>query len=112
MGFKYSTITDNYGTGTNIRSTSPKTYRGDSIQVTAQVGASAYTFTEGSEIYNSVHSQLQNVSPGTNVLLGSELMIAQRFQVLINFMLVLQLNIQALISMLFPSLVLMNINAI
>ena len=69
MGFKYSTITDNYGTGTKIRSTSPRTYRGDSIQVTAQVGASAYTFTEGSEIYNSVHSQLQNASPGTNVLL-------------------------------------------
>ena len=69
MGFQYSTITKYYGTGTNIRSTSPISYKGDSFQVTAQVGASAYTFTGGSEIYTSVHNQLQKASPGTNVLL-------------------------------------------
>ena len=69
MGFQYSTITKYYGTGTNIRSTTPISYKGDSFQVTAQVSASAYTFTAGSEIYNSVHSQLQKASPGTNVLL-------------------------------------------
>ena len=69
MGFQYSTITKYYGTGTNIRSTSPISYKGDSFQVTAQVGASAYTFTGGSEIYTSVHNQLKKASPGTNVLL-------------------------------------------
>ena len=69
MGFQYSTVTQYYGTGTNIRSTSPISYKGDSFQVTAQVGASSYTFSQGSSIYNSVHSQLSKAAPGTNVLL-------------------------------------------
>ena len=69
MGFPYSTIINNGGSGTNIRSTSPKSYGGHSIQVTAQVGASSYTFKPGTDIYNSMHSQLKNASPGTTVLL-------------------------------------------
>ena len=31
MNFPYSTIAPSYGTGTNIRSTSPRTYSGDSF---------------------------------------------------------------------------------
>ena len=68
MGFPYSTITAYYGTGTNVRSTSPKSYGGNSFQVTAQVSASSYTFTQGSDIYNSVHNQLRNAKSGTSVL--------------------------------------------
>ena len=69
MGFQYSTITKYYGTGTNIRSTSPITYKSHSFQVTAQVGASSYTFGQGTEIYNSVHNQLGKAASQTNVLL-------------------------------------------
>ena len=69
MGFPYATITKYYGTGTNVRSTSPRTYGGNSFQVTAQVSASSYTFSQGSEIYNSVHNQLKNAKAGTSVLL-------------------------------------------
>ena len=69
MNFPYSTITQYYGTGTNVRSTSPRTYGGHSIQVTAQVGASSYTFSQGSDIYKSVHSQLGSAASGTTVLL-------------------------------------------
>ena len=68
MGFSYSTIKNNGGTGTNVRSTSPKTYGGNSIQVTAQVSASSYTFSQGSDILNSVHNQLRNAKSGTSVL--------------------------------------------
>ena len=69
MGFPYATITKYYGTGTNVRSTSPRSYGGNSFQVTAQVSASSYTFSQGSEIYNSVHNQLKNAKAGTSVLL-------------------------------------------
>ena len=69
MGFSYTTITPSGGTGTNICSTSARSFDGHSIQVTAQVGASSYTFKSGSQIYNSVHSQLKKASPGSIVLL-------------------------------------------
>jgi lysophospholipase L1-like esterase len=69
MGFDYSTITKYYGTGTNVRSTSPRQFNGNSIQVTAQVSASSYTFKQGSEIYTSAHNQLKKAAPGTTVLL-------------------------------------------
>lgn len=69
MGFQYTTITPSGGTGTNICSTSAKSYGGHSIQVTAQVGASSYTFKSGTEIYSSVHRQLKNSPAGTVVLL-------------------------------------------
>ena len=69
MGFEYSTITNYYGTGTNVRSTSSRSYGGFNIQVTAQVSASYNTFTEGSDIYKSMHNQLKNAKSGTNVLL-------------------------------------------
>ena len=71
MGFPYSTITAYYGTGTNVRSTSPKSYGGNSFQVTAQVSASSYTFTQGSDIYNSVHNQLRNANQELQFFSGS-----------------------------------------
>ena len=69
MGFDYSTITKYYGTGTNVRSTSPRQYGAHSIHVTAQVSASSYTFKQGSDIYISAHNQLKKAAPGTTVLL-------------------------------------------
>ena len=69
MGFSYSTIKNEGGTGTNVRSTSPRKYSGHSIQVTAQVSASSYTFSSGSEVYISLHTQLKTAEPGTIVLL-------------------------------------------
>ena len=69
MGFDYSTITKYYGTGTNVRSTSPRKYGGHSIHVTAQVSASSYTYKQGSDIYNSAHNQLKKAAAGTTVLL-------------------------------------------
>ena len=69
MNFPYSTTTPYYGTGTNIRSTSPRTYNGDSFQVTAQVGAAAGTFTSSKDLLNSVNNQLKRAAKGTNVLI-------------------------------------------
>ena len=69
MNFPYSTIAPSYGTGTNIRSTSPRTYSGDSFQVTAQVGAAAAQFTSSRDLYNSVNEQLKRAAKGTNVLI-------------------------------------------
>ena len=69
MNFPYSTTTPYYGTGTNIRSTSPRTYNGDSFQVTAQVGAAAGTFTSSKDLLNSVNDQLKGAAKGTNVLI-------------------------------------------
>ena len=69
MGFPYTKVVGNYGSGSNIRSTSPKQYNGDSFQVTAQVGASANTFTTSNELMNSVNYQLKTAAQGTNVLI-------------------------------------------
>lgn len=69
MGFSYSTIINSGGTGSNIRSTSARSFDGHSIQVTAQVSASSYTFKSGTDIYKSVHYQLKNSVAGTVVLL-------------------------------------------
>ena len=69
MGFEYSTVTQYHGTGSNIRSTSPKEFDGYSIQITSQVSASGYTYKEGTDIYISMHNHLKNASPGTIVLL-------------------------------------------
>ncbi len=69
MGFSYSTIKNNGGTGTNVRSTSPRSYAGHSFQVTAEVSASSYTFKSTSEIYISLHTQLKTATAGTIVLL-------------------------------------------
>lgn len=68
MGFPYATITQYYGTGTNVRSTSAKSYGGHSFQCTAQVGASSYTFKSGSDIYNSMINQLKKAASGTIVI--------------------------------------------
>ena len=69
MGFDYSTITKYYGTGTNVRSKTPRQINGNNIHVTAQVSASSYTYKPGSEIYISAHNQLKTAAPGTTVLL-------------------------------------------
>jgi len=69
MGFDYSTITDYYGTGTNIRSVSPKSYGGFNVHVTAQVSASYNTYTTTSDIYKSMHSQLSKANAGAYVLM-------------------------------------------
>ena len=69
MGFPYSVNINNGGTGSNVRSTSPRVYEGYNIQVTAQVSASSYTYAPGSDIYNSLHNQLRNAKSGTSVLL-------------------------------------------
>ena len=68
MGFPYATTTQYYGTGTNIRSTSAKSYGGHSFQCTAQVGASSYTFKSGSDIYNSMINQFKKAASGTTVI--------------------------------------------
>ena len=68
MNFPYTKTTPYYGTGTNIRSTSPRTYSGDSFQVTAQVVAAAQ-FTSSRDLYNSVNEQLKRAAKGTNVLI-------------------------------------------
>ena len=68
MGIDYSTITQYYGTGTNIRTTTSKSYGGFNVHVTAQVSASYNTFTTSSDIYKSMHSQLKNAKSGTYVL--------------------------------------------
>ena len=68
MGFDYSTVTQYYGTGTNIRSTKSKSYGGFNVQVTAQVSASYNTYSTSSDIYKSMHSQLKNAKAGTFVL--------------------------------------------
>ena len=70
MGFDYTYHTPSYGTGSNIRSSKPRTYNGYSIHVTAEVGASASTFMNtGKDIYGSMHYQFQNAVSGTKVLL-------------------------------------------
>ena len=69
MGFDYSTVTPSWGTGTNVCSASARSYGGHSIQVTAQVSASSYTYKQGTQIYNSVHNQLRKAAAGTSVLL-------------------------------------------
>ena len=68
MGFDYSTVTQYYGTGTNIRSTTSKSYGGFNVHVTAQVSASYNTFTTTSDIYKSMHSQLKSAKSGASVL--------------------------------------------
>ena len=70
MGFDYTYIAPSWGTGSNIRSTTPITYNGYSIHVTAQVGASASTFMNSSkDVYTSMHRQLVQAAAGTKVFL-------------------------------------------
>jgi hypothetical protein len=69
MHFDYSTKTAYGGTGSNIRSTTPKNYNGDSIHVSAEVSASVFTFVKGKDVYNSMVNQLSKASQGTEVYL-------------------------------------------
>jgi lysophospholipase L1-like esterase len=55
--------------GRNVRTTSPKSFQGYSIQSTAQGSASYKNFNEGGELYNSVINQLSKAAANTNVLL-------------------------------------------
>lgn len=70
MGFDYTYHNEVYGTGSNIRSTSARKYNGHSIQVTAEVGASASTFLNtAKDINKSMTKQLSSAAAGTKVLL-------------------------------------------
>ena len=51
---------------TSIKSKTPVSYQGHSIYVTAKGGARVYDFVSG-DLYNSMHEQIRNASPGTLV---------------------------------------------
>ena len=52
-----------------IKTTTPVSYGGFSIHVTAQVSASFTQYNTGTQLYNSVINQLSKAQSGTNVLL-------------------------------------------
>lgn len=52
----------------SIKSKTPVLYKGHSIMVTAKGGATVYDFVSG-DLYNSMHEQIRNASPGTLVFL-------------------------------------------
>ena len=52
-----------------IKTTTPVSYGGFSIHVTAQVSASFTQYNAGTQLYNSVINQLSKAQSGTNVLL-------------------------------------------